>query len=1097
MSILSKFRAGLGMRDGEVRPTLLLLAYSFLIGGSLLFFDTASYALFLDQFDARSLPSIYMVVALVIPVIGTIYSRLDRRLTKGRLLQGTLAFLVISTFILRAMLGLSPSRWLLFGSLIWGEVLYALLGLGFWALAGFIFDIRQGKRLFGLIGAGGLAAGIVSGLSVPGLVNLLGTTNLILVSAVFLTPCSLLLFILAREYPERFAGANEHQKRGDNAPGQGLQKDRYVGLIMALTVFSFLIYYFIEFIFLEQAEGRFIDEIQLANFLGLFLGATRAINLGARVFVSGRLLNLYGLKFGLLSLPATLTVVVAVTAASQTLGLTGFFFWLVVVLKLANEVLLDTIYTPSTLLLYQPLALHQRLAVQATRDAIIGPIATGLSGALLLLYLSVETLTSNTLMSAIFIVLVTWLGTTVLASREYAISLMKALKDRLLSGDALVFDDASSIAVLREKLRSPLIDETIYALDLLERTDHPNLGGFLSDLLDHPAAEVRRQALLRLEQRRFEGALSAIDRCLEVDSSPTVQAAALQALCAVNRPEITARVIRYLGSSEPQVKLGAMVGLLRYDNGRGAALAGRALEEMVGSPLPEERVLAAQIIGLAGKAALHQPLATLLGDEDLQVRRTALKAAGQLKHPHLWSIVVAALASQTVHRSAANALAAGGGETLAALQNLLSDKMASPHLIRRSLHVIGRLGEPKAYATLVGWLDHPDLSLRSQALRSLRRCGYQAQGPAGEKVRDRIKAEVAGAAYLLVLAKDLDQGENLALLQSALALALDQTRSRILDLLAFVYEPQAIQRVERNLAHPSRRQQAYAIELLDIIVTTDLKPYVFPLLENLPDSERLRQLQRLFPQTTASQNERLRELITSRSGLISVWTRATALYTVQQTKETTLFEVVKEALDEREELLRETALWTLCRMNGANRGYCFSQLANDPSPTVRSALAKWQMPGAQEEVMLSTIEKVIILKSVDIFAHVPGDVLADAARLLTEVRVSRGETIIHKGEIGDSMYIIVSGQVRVHDGDRTLNLLRDREIFGEMALLDTEPRSASVTAESAALLLCLDQALLYELMDDYSEVARAIIRVLSGKLRERVNDLGQLSLGRS
>ena len=90
------------------------------------------------------------------------------------------------------------------------------------------------------------------------------------------------------------------------------------------------------------------------------------------------------------------------------------------------------------------------------------------------------------------------------------------------------------------------------------------------------------------------------------------------------------------------------------------------------------------------------------------------------------------------------------------------------------------------------------------------------------------------------------------------------------------------------------------------------------------------------------------------------------------------------------------------------------------------------------------------------------------------------------------MYIIVAGRVRVHDGEWTLNYLGESAVFGEMALVDSEPRLASVTAVEDTRLLRLDREPFYRLMDERGEVAQGIIRVLSQHLRARVRDLGDL-----
>lgn len=142
--------------------------------------------------------------------------------------------------------------------------------------------------------------------------------------------------------------------------------------------------------------------------------------------------------------------------------------------------------------------------------------------------------------------------------------------------------------------------------------------------------------------------------------------------------------------------------------------------------------------------------------------------------------------------------------------------------------------------------------------------------------------------------------------------------------------------------------------------------------------------------------------------------------------------------------------------------------------------------------MFSTIEKVLILKRVDVFQQTPDDVLADIAALLEELEVPAGETVFHKGDLGDSLYIVVSGKLRANDGDHLLNYLDQSDVFGEMALLDAEPRVASVTTVEASHLLRLDQTPFFELISDRPEISIGLIRVLTRRLRARVHDVAEL-----
>lgn len=200
---------------------------------------------------------------------------------------------------------------------------------------------------------------------------------------------------------------------------------------------------------------------------------------------------------------------------------------------------------------------------------------------------------------------------------------------------------------------------------------------------------------------------------------------------------------------------------------------------------------------------------------------------------------------------------------------------------------------------------------------------------------------------------------------------------------------------------------------------------------------------------------------------------------------------VSSTLVSTDPLVRETAAWTLARMGGSISPEAL-RLKDDPDPRVAQAARSWLDRPIGGKPMLSTIEKVLILKGVRIFAETPDEILADVAQVLEEVEYNTGETIFEKGELGDSMYIIIDGKVRVHDIENTLNYLREREVFGEMALLDPEARVASVTAVEDTRLLRLDQEPFFELMQDRIEVARGIIQVLTRYLRDRVKDLGEM-----
>jgi CRP-like cAMP-binding protein len=99
------------------------------------------------------------------------------------------------------------------------------------------------------------------------------------------------------------------------------------------------------------------------------------------------------------------------------------------------------------------------------------------------------------------------------------------------------------------------------------------------------------------------------------------------------------------------------------------------------------------------------------------------------------------------------------------------------------------------------------------------------------------------------------------------------------------------------------------------------------------------------------------------------------------------------------------------------------------------------------------------------------------------VTVLAGATLLAKGQAGSSFYILIDGQVRVHDGQRTLATLGEGDVLGELTLLDPAPRSDSVTAVTDTRLFRLDQEPFHELLDDQSEIAWKMLQLLARRLR--------------
>ena len=131
------------------------------------------------------------------------------------------------------------------------------------------------------------------------------------------------------------------------------------------------------------------------------------------------------------------------------------------------------------------------------------------------------------------------------------------------------------------------------------------------------------------------------------------------------------------------------------------------------------------------------------------------------------------------------------------------------------------------------------------------------------------------------------------------------------------------------------------------------------------------------------------------------------------------------------------------------------------------------------------IEKVLLLKNSDIFKNCIEADLIEIASICKESQVDKGITLFKKGDSGNCMYFIYSGDVSIHDGEHQLATLSDNEIFGELSLLDSETRSASVTTLTDCIFLKIEQEAFYDVVAINTDILKGIMRTLCRRLREQ------------
>lgn len=140
-----------------------------------------------------------------------------------------------------------------------------------------------------------------------------------------------------------------------------------------------------------------------------------------------------------------------------------------------------------------------------------------------------------------------------------------------------------------------------------------------------------------------------------------------------------------------------------------------------------------------------------------------------------------------------------------------------------------------------------------------------------------------------------------------------------------------------------------------------------------------------------------------------------------------------------------------------------------------------------------------VLKAVPLFSSFPEEQLRMLASVVTRRSTPRSTTVLAAGDLTDSLYIVLSGRLKVMMSDAEgkeviLSILGPGEFFGEMGLIDDSPRSASVVAIESCELLSITKRDFKKCLAENFEMAMAVMRGLVRRLREADRKIGSLAL---
>ena len=436
-----------------------------------------------------------------------------------------------------------------------------------------------------------------------------------------------------------------------------------------------------------------------------------------------------------------------------------------------------------------------------------------------------------------------------------------------------------------------------------------------------------------------------------------------------------------------------------------------------------------EISAEAGISNFYRQALQLLRDADPAVRRVAVEAAAKMVHPQLLPEIVEALLDPETREAASEVLPRIGEAAVPALVESLERHADDGAFRSKALRLLGLIGGDAATRALWDLIELADREERHLALVALSNCSPRDTGRHEGRLTALVKNETRDAASLFAAERDLAGEAQASVVERAIDYEISRIRHRIFLLLSFLYPDRDVLTAWDNYVDGDRRKLAYALELVDNFVSAELKSIVFPVLEHMDIERRLSQLDDRFDIRAVGLRARLIELGTSSHAQVSAWTAACARYVAAE-----------------------------LNLDGGS---------DAPAPS--DAERGW-------------VEDTLRLKGVELFDELPEAVLAGIVPKLSTLSLDADQPVFVKGAIGDSMFVVAQGSVRVHDGPKTLGTVHPNQVFGEFTVLQSAPRTASATAAEPTRLVKFEQDDLYTLVAEEVSIARKMIETIVRRL---------------
>ncbi len=902
----------LNVHHNEWRTVKRLFWLQFFQGAGISFFFTAEFARFLERFPIHQLPWVMVISAFLLWATGLVYTILEHLIPFKKFNVGLIVFMAASMLCIRVGSIVFPQDWFYYLSLSWFYVLYLLNNLEFWGIAAQLFDIRQSKRLFGVISAGDIPAKFIGYTLALVFVGFTGTLNLLLIGFVCMLASLPFFTKLADEEKESFAHDHGIVRHGRPSAAQSVRnllhdfrKSHIIRRIAWISLMTSACMIIVNYGFYAKVKESNHTDVELARFIALFMASLRVTALITKTIFTGRLTMHLGVRSSLFITPVAMILLVGfILVFSMGNSNASLILYLFAATSIGVDVLRTAINAPVLLTVMQPLPLHERLRAHNIVKGIMDPFATLLSGVLLLVLFRVQGMIDLVTICYILLALAAgWIAGIVLVNKEYLHMLIKTISSRYFSQEEFNLNDPETFAMIREKIQSGSESEILSILMMVGTRQNPLSIELLESFLEHPSEAVKLEAIRLVGSKRIFSLREKLTQFLFDETTASVKAEAVKTICQLgdNALELEA----YLDHPDAQVQQAAMMGLLGNQQGISKSSAAEKLQSLAQGN-PTEKLAAIRIMDATRDTYSHSSHAALLSDADTGIRKKAIAAVGTAALAE--NIGVLATLFPSEEKRVLKAFQQIGSPALSKMTELLS-KFEPGHPLRKQLWmVIGRIGGRGAQEILIKHLaGHP--ADQAEIIRALYKSRFRAGDGHRAILEETCRMQMKCAVELLHMQMALPpEAQSSLLLQRAIQIEMQEIRENILCLFACLYDRKQIKKVRNGLLTNNRNNIANAMEIIELTVRKDLGKVFNILYEKSPVERKCDQLHALNGNLHYRETADVLQRILSEKPIHYLdWTKACSLYATRKFQLTIDNQLMLKFLQAENPLLQETA----------------------------------------------------------------------------------------------------------------------------------------------------------------------------------------------